>query len=65
MASQLRIRYEYRKGQWTCTLATRSGRHATGVGRRKADAYRAAYDALYGPHGYHVGPIPPKVRCWC
>lgn len=62
MASQLRVKYEYARGLWACYLATRAGRKATGQGRRKTDAYRAAYDALYGP-ACHVGPLPPKVHC--
>ena len=59
--ARMRIRYEYRRGLWTCYLSTKAGRKATGQGQRKADAYRYAYDALYGP-AIRIGPLPSDVR---
>lgn len=46
------VHYKYINGRWQCRIRlTRSGRTAFGYGHRKRDAYRAAYESLYGPAG--------------
>jgi len=52
VAGRLRQRYQWRSGQWECVLSLPGGRQATGRGRSKREAYKAARAVLYGPAGW-------------
>lgn len=55
-------RHRYKRGQWECILHTPNGRRqAVGYGHTKAEAYQAAYTALYGPAGRVPCALPAPV----